>query len=87
MGIFRRKKVDTPKSDELTIPLTSITPTENESLIEIVAHQDAKKEIIEEAKAVNAKLKQLLVDNGFHVRIYLAAGHTPTKSKGKKKND
>lgn len=83
MGLFRKKK---PIDNELSIPLTSVTPTESESLIEIVAHQDAKKEIIEEAKAVNAKLKQLLVENGFHVRIYLAAGHTPTKVKEKKKN-
>lgn len=83
MGLFRKKK-----TVEDTTPLNYLeNPTENDSLVEIVAHQDAKKEIIDEARAVNANLKELLVNNGFTIKIYLAAGHTPTKSKEKKTND
>lgn len=42
--------------------------------IEIVAHKDAAKEVVEQANAVNRQLKELLVENGFTVKIVLAMG-------------
>ncbi len=82
MGLFKKKK---EQSNDLKIPLESVEHTRDESSqIEIVAHQEAKAEIVEEAKKVNQHLKELLVQNGFTIKIYLAAGHTPKASKGQK---
>lgn len=82
MGLLRRKKT---LKNEITIPVNPTYRSEEEALVEIVAHQDAKKEIIEEAKKVNEHLKELLVQNGFTIKIYLAA-HNPTREKTGDKN-
>lgn len=42
--------------------------------VEVVVHQNAAKEVIDEAKTVNEQLNKLLLDNGFTLKIYLAAG-------------
>lgn len=78
MGLFNRKKRVEP-------PVLA-TPQEKEAIIEIVAHKDAKKEIIDKANEVNAHLNELLVTNGFMVKIVLAAKspQKPTNSKGGK---
>jgi hypothetical protein len=78
MGLFRRDK---RVRNEISIPIAPNDRTEEEALVEIVAHQDAKKEIIDEAKKVNAHLKDLLVQNGFTIKIYLAAGGNPPNKK------
>lgn len=65
MRLFNRKKN--------TEPPVLKDPQEREAQIEIVAHKDAKKEIVDEAEKVNKHLKELLVQNGFTLKIYLAA--------------
>lgn len=48
--------------------------------VEVVVHQNAAKEVVTEANIVNRKLNKLLVENGFTLKIYLAAGgHQPKK--------
>lgn len=42
--------------------------------VEIEAHKDAKKEAIEEAKQASKKLNNLLVENGFTLKLYVATG-------------
>lgn len=42
--------------------------------VEIVAHQDANKEVVDKAKAANEQLKRLFDENGFTVKIVLAMG-------------
>jgi len=44
------------------------------SKVEVVAHKRATKKAVDEAKQVNKKLNNLLVENGFTLKIYLAAG-------------
>lgn len=78
MGLFRRKKVDSVNIQADKVELNTPTPTkEDEALLEIVAHDDARKEVVEKAKQVNNHLKELLVENGFTIKIYLAAGGRP----------
>ena len=42
--------------------------------IEIVAHKTATDKVIKEAEDASKKLNKLLVENGFTIKIYLAAG-------------
>lgn len=58
MGWFRHNKEETRQA----------------ASIEIVAHKEAKKEVIEEARLANERLNKLLVQNGFTLKIFLAAG-------------
>lgn len=44
------------------------------SAIEIVTHKNATKKLIKETKAANEQLQDLLVKNGFTVKIFIAAG-------------
>lgn len=78
LGLFNRKGRD--KEPELK------TPHEIETSVEIVAHKDAKREIVEKANEVSQNLNDLLVKNGFIVKIVLAAKspQKPTNSKGGK---
>lgn len=48
--------------------------TERQSTIEIIAHQKASRQAIEEVKRANKDLNRLLEGNGFTVKIFLAAG-------------
>lgn len=50
------------------------TEESHDHRVEVVVHQNAAKEVAEEAKQVNKQLKKLLEDNGFTLRIYLATG-------------
>lgn len=72
---FRKKQspVDTPDIN-IPAPVTS--------RVEIELSKDANKDAAEKAKQVNAHVNDLLVQNGFTLKIYLAAGgHLPAKSK------
>lgn len=60
----------------------SVTPQEQEAIIEIETHKSAQKEAIEQAKQASQQLNKLLVENGFTLKIYVAAGG---KHKGKTK--
>lgn len=42
--------------------------------IEIVAHKEARAEVIAEVKRENERLSLLLSQNGFTVKLYMAAG-------------
>jgi hypothetical protein len=48
---------------------------------EIETHKEAKTEAVKEAKEASEKLNQLLVDNGFTLKIYLATGGKVHKRK------
>lgn len=50
--------------------------------VEIEMQKHASKEAVEKAKQANAHLKELLVENGFTLKIYLAA-HSSAKPKTK----
>lgn len=63
MGLFNRK----PKEDvKIEPPATS--------RVEVELHKNAKQEAVEKAKEANQHLNDLLVENGFTLKIYLAAG-------------
>lgn len=47
-------------------------PIEDKSSIEIVAHKDASKEVVSQAKEANKNLKALLEENHFTMTIVLA---------------
>ena len=46
----------------------------NDSRVEVVAHKLATKQVVNEAKVANEQLKNLLENNGFTIKIFLAAG-------------
>lgn len=57
-------------------------PTPVTSRVEIELAKGANKEAAEKAKQVNTHVEELLVQNGFTLKIYLAAGgqlHKKTK--------
>lgn len=63
MAWFNRNK--TPKGE---------SEVSHDRRVEVVVHQNATHEVVQEAKAVNQQLNKLLLDNGFTLKIYLAAG-------------
>lgn len=78
MSWFKRKfkypSVGHQPSNEAVV----LTPSQN-SRVEVEVHKDATKEAVEKAKDTNAHLKELLVNNGFTLKIYLAA-HQPNNN-------
>lgn len=53
-----------------------------DSRVEIEVHKNASKEAKQKADAINNHVRDLLGENGFTVKIFLAAGgHLPAKSK------
>lgn len=42
--------------------------------VEVVAHKKATKEQIDKVKGINDNLNQVLEENGFTIKIFLAAG-------------
>ena len=71
MRLFNRK----PQPD------IRVTPT-YEGRVDIQVAKDANKEVKDQATEINEKVKDLLVENGFTLKIYLAA-HNPAGSKNK----
>lgn len=70
MSIFKKQRID-------------IQPAES-SRVEIELQKDATKKAVETAKRVNESMKELLVENGFTLKIYLATGgHIKTNRKEK----
>lgn len=63
MAWFNRNKL--PRGD---------TEKQHDHRVEVVVHQNARKEVIDEALRANKLLKSLLEDNGFTLKIYLATG-------------
>jgi len=54
------------------------------SRVEVELHKNASKEAAEKAKTANQHLNDLLVQNGFTLKIYLATGGSPNKRNRKK---
>ena len=72
MWIFNRKQKQPPIV--VTPPATS--------RVEVELHKNASEQAAQKARDVNQHLKDLYVENGFTLKIYLAAGgHLPVKSK------
>lgn len=56
------------------------------SRVEVELHKNASEEAAQKAQQTNKHLNDLLVENGFTLKIFLAAGgHQPTKESGKNK--
>lgn len=53
------------------------------SRVEVELHKNANKEAVAMAKEVNTHLSNLLVENGFTIKIALAAGRKNIRGKGK----
>ena len=74
MSLFKRK----PKEDfNIQPPVTS--------RVEIEVAKDASREAADKAIQANNHLNELLVKNGFTLKIYLAAGHSYPPAKKRKK--
>jgi len=70
MSWFKRK----PKVEPIVV-----TPPAT-SRVEIELHKNASEQAAKKADQTNEHLKDLLVENGFTLKIYLAAGgHQPKK--------
>jgi hypothetical protein len=58
------------------------------SRVEVELHRGASEDAAAKAAKTNRHLTDLLEENGFTLKIYLAAGgHQPKPKKGGKKND
>lgn len=77
MKWFNRKQKDEP----------IVIPPAATSRVEVEVHKSASIQAAQKAKETNQHLNDLLVENGFTLKIYLAAGgHQPkNKSSGGKK--
>lgn len=51
--------------------------------VEITAHKDANKRVVQQAKRANDQLNKLFEENGFTVKIVLAMGAKQTRGKPK----
>lgn len=65
-------------------PIVEIAQTEDhDNRVEVVVHKNATQEAVAQAKEANQHLNDLLIENGFTLKIYLAAGgHLPKKVNG-----
>lgn len=75
MGWFKRKKQE--------LPPVVITPPPT-SRVEIELHKGASEDAAKKAEQVNQHVKDLLVENGFTLKIALAAGAQIHSKKGGK---
>jgi len=73
MGLFRKKP---------SVPVNSVA--DEQKIVEIVADKRAQAKVVEQAKEASDKLNALLVENGFTLKIYLAAGGKHPQRKGEK---
>ncbi|WP_438980192.1 hypothetical protein [Polynucleobacter sp.] len=74
MGLFTRK----PKPEPIVV-----TPPAT-SRVEVELHKNASEKAAQKAIEVNQHLKELYVENGFTLKIYLAAGGQLHQKKGGK---
>lgn len=71
MSWFKRKKVEEPI-------VVAPPPT---SRVEIQLHKNASEDAAQKATQTNQHLNDLLIENGFTLKIYLAAGGHQPKNK------
>lgn len=70
MSLFKRK----PKTPPIVVKLPAT------SRVEVELHKNASEDAAQKAKETNQHLNDLLIENGFTLKIYLAAGgHQPKK--------
>lgn len=56
-------------------PQVKVTNSQDhDNRVEVVVHKNATQESIAKAEEANQKLNELLIENGFTLNIYLAAG-------------
>lgn len=79
MRLFNRTKPETQQEEVARHELS------HDSGVQVVVHKNAAKQTIEKANQVNDHLKDLLVENGFTLKIYLAAGGQPSRKQTKRK--
>lgn len=60
---FKRKKTPVPE-----------TESAHDNRVEVVVHKEAAKEVVEKAKKANQDLNDLLNQNHFTIKIFIAAG-------------
>lgn len=65
------------------IPALAVTPAAT-SRVEVELHKNASEEAAQKAKQTNQHLNDLLVENGFTLKIFLAAGGKQPKKVGEK---
>lgn len=70
----RKKSIDAPREELIVQPPAS-------SRVEVELHKGANQDAVVKAKQANEHLKELLVNNGFTLKIYLAAGGHPPKNR------
>lgn len=76
MSWFKRKKAPEP----------IVVQPPVQSRVEVELHKNASEEAAKKAQDTNQHLNDLLVENGFTLKIYLAAGgKQPAKRSGNKK--
>ena len=75
-SLFNRKKND-------TLPVVIAPPPA--SRVEVELHKGASEDAAKKADEVNQHMKELLVENGFTLKIALAAGAQIHSKKGGKK--
>lgn len=68
MRLFNRK----PKPD--TPPQHLVMQPPAQSRVEVEVHKNATEQAAQKAQETNRHLNELLVENGFTLKIYLAAG-------------
>lgn len=68
---FRKKKSPDNLTEDTDI---SITPNPVTSRVEVEVDKNANKEVKAKASEINEHVNDLLVQNGFTLKIYLAAG-------------
>ena len=66
MSWFNRRKP--------TIEVEATRAKQHDDRVEVVVHKNAAEDAIRKANEANEKLNELLVTNGFTLKIYLAAG-------------
>jgi hypothetical protein len=65
-----------------TLPITVSPP--QQSRVEVELHKGANAQATEKANAVNQHLKDLLIENGITLKLYIAAGGDLRKKAGNK---
>lgn len=73
MGLFNWRKPH--------IAVKTHRAEDHDNRVEVVVHKNATHEAIAKAQDANQKLNELLVENGFTLKIYLAAGGRPPKGR------
>lgn len=81
MNFFKRKN----RTEQAPETADAAVDVRRHATVEIEASKEASEEAFERARKANKQLNDLLVENGFTIKIFIAAGGQPPKKKRKKK--